>query len=105
MLSLHVVISTDAEEHHYKGADNPIYTSHYNTTNGLTVCQDSSTRELINPIYGSVLQVEDESTISDTKGIESTYSHCGPKVDSITFGNADTGEEYDYVTHGTHTTS
>ncbi len=103
MLSLHVVISTDAEEHHC--ADNPIYTTHYNNTNGLTVRQGSPTRELTNPIYGSVLRVEDEPTISDTKGIKSTYSLCGPQVDPITFGNADTGEEYVYVAHGTRTTS
>ncbi len=101
-LSLFVVIATDAEERHYKGVDNPTYTSHYITTNGITVRQDSPTRELINPIYGSVVRVEEKSTSSDTKRFEAAYSVYGPKADATVFGNVirtDMSEEYENICH------
>ncbi len=92
-LSLFVVISTETEEPHNKGMNNPTYTSHDIPTDGL----DSSTRELINPIYGSDVRAEEVPTSSDTKRFDGTYSLCGPEADSITVGDADMGREYEYV--------
>ncbi len=99
-LSLLVVISPDTDEHHYESADNPTCTSHYITTNGITVRQDGPTKELINPIYGSDVRVEDVSTSTDTKGFEAAYSLGDPKANSTTDGGlcGNTIRDYEYVT-------
>ncbi len=96
-LSLFVVILTETEEPRYKGTNNPTYISRDIPTDRLAVRQDSSTRELINPIYGSDVRAEDVPTSSDTKRFDATYSLCGPEVDSITVGDADMGREYEYI--------
>ncbi len=103
-LSLFVVISTETEEPRCKGTNNPTYISRDIPTGRLAVRQDSSTRELINPIYGSDGKAEEVPTSSDTKRFEATYSLCGPEADSITDGGScgnanglDTSREYDYV--------